>query len=210
MTPTPAGDLVAYAKLLSDRGLAHGRTGNLSVRTADGVLVTPTGAALGSLTEDGLAHVDGQGARLSGPPPTKELLLHLAVYRARPELRAVVHLHSHGAVAVSLLRETDPSDAIPPLTPYYVMRVGSLPVVPYFRPGDPAMAEAVGPLLTRSHCLLLAHHGTLAAGVTLADAAEAAEEIEATARLWLAVRSHDISTLTSDQIGALRPADPNR
>ncbi len=180
------------------------------MRTSNGVLVTPTGAALGSLTVGGLAHVDDRGARLSGPPPTKELLLHLAMYRARPELRAIVHLHSTCAVAVSLLRDTDPSDAIPPLTPYYVMRVGTLPVVPYFRPGDPAMAEAIGPLLARSRCLILAHHGTLAGGVTLAEAAEAAEEIEATARLWLTVRSHDISTLSRDQIGALRPTDSNR
>lgn len=210
MTHSPARELVGYAALLADRGLAHGRTGNLSVRTDDGVLVTPTGAALGALAEDGLSSTDHRGALLSGPPPTKELPLHLAVYRARPEVRAVVHLHSTCAVAVSLLRDTDPDDAIPPLTPYYVMRVGSLPVVPYLRPGDPALAEAAAGPLARSRCLLLAHHGTVAGGATLAEAAEAAEEIEAAARLWLAVRSHDIRVLTADDIAALRPADQKR
>lgn len=195
--------LVALGRSLFERGLTHGSTGNLSVRTADGFLMTPTGSSLGSLDPARLAVLDGNGVHVRGDPPTKEAALHLAMYRERPRDAAVVHLHSAHSVAVSVLEDTDPSDAMPPLTAYYAMRVGTLPVLPYFPPGDVALAAAVGRSAAAHHALLLANHGPVVSGATLGAAADVIEELEATARLWLLVRRERVRALTDDQVAEL-------
>ncbi len=195
--------LCALGRSLYDRGLTHGSTGNLSVRSGDRFLLTPTGSSLGSLDPARLAVVDASGRHVDGDAPTKEALLHLAMYRQRPDDGAVVHLHSLHSVAVSVLADVDPADVLPPLTAYYAMRVGTLPLLPYFAPGDAALADAVGVAATRHHAVLLANHGPVVSGRTLAAAADAIEELEATARLWLLLRGEHVRTLTADQVADL-------
>lgn len=187
------------------RGLTHGSTGNLSVRLADGgYLMTPTGSSLGELDPARLARLDAQGRHLAGDPPTKESFLHRAMYDERPGSTAVVHLHATYSTAVSVLADVNPDDALPPLTAYYVMRVGSLPLVPYYPPGDLALADAVRRLASRHHAVLLANHGPVVAGSTLAAAADAIEELEATARLHLTLHGRACRCLTPEQVAALR------
>ena len=195
--------LCALGRSLYDRGLTHGSTGNLSVRSGDRFLLTPTGSSLGSLDPARLAVVDASGRHVDGDAPTKEALLHLAMYRQRPADGAVVHLHSLHSVAVSVLADVDPADVLPPLTAYYAMRDGTLPLLPYFAPGDAALADAVGVAATRHHAVLLANHGPVVSGRTLAAAADAIEELEATARLWLLLRGERVRALTADQVADL-------
>lgn len=186
------------------RGLSPGTSGNISARTGGGFLMTPTGSSLGSLDAARLSLLDADGRHVDGDPPTKESFLHLAVYEERPEAQAIVHLHSTHAVAVSCLEGIDAEDAMPPLTPYYVMRVGRLPLVPYAAPGDRSLAEAVREGARKSHALLLANHGPMVAGPSLDAAASAAEEIEETAKLVLLLGGRDARRLTADEVDALR------
>jgi ribulose-5-phosphate 4-epimerase/fuculose-1-phosphate aldolase len=196
MTDAAARDaLCRLGRSLFERGLTHGSTGNLSIRTGTGFLMTPTGSSLGALDPARLAALDAAGVHVRGDPPTKEALLHLAMYRERPRDRAVVHLHSTHSVAVSVLADVDPANALPPLTAYYAMRIGTLPLVPYFAPGDAALADAVAGFATRHHALLLANHGPVVSGVSLDAAADAIEELEATAKLWLLVRGDKVRLL---------------
>ena len=195
--------LVVLGRSLFERGLTHGSTGNLSLRTADGFVMTPTGCSLGTLDPARLSILDANGVHLRGDPPTKEAALHLAMYRERPRDHAVVHLHSTHSVAVSVLEDTDAADALPPLTAYYAMRVGTLPMLPYFPPGDGSLAVAVGRAAVRHHALLLANHGPVVSGTTLAAAADAIEELEATARLWLLVRRDRVRSLTESEVAEL-------
>ncbi|GGY98120.1 3-oxo-tetronate 4-phosphate decarboxylase [Streptomyces poonensis] len=201
--------IVRTARSLFGRGLTHGSTGNLSVRLADGsLLLTPTGAGLGTVMETELSRTDLTGRHLDGPRPTKEAFLHAAFYRARPTAHAVVHLHSPHAAAVSCLGGLDPANVLPPLTAYYAMRVGTLPLLPYHAPGD----SGLGPLAERTarthHAVLLANHGPVTAGATLEQAADAIEELEETARLHLLLRGHTTRPLTPEQAAALAPALP--
>lgn len=200
--------LVALARSLFDRGLTHGRTGNLSLRTSDGFLATPTGSCLGTLDPARLSVLDASGAHVGGDAPTKEAALHLAMYRERARDNAVVHLHSAHSVAVSVLAETDAEDALPPLTAYYAMRIGRLPMLPYFPPGDAALADAVARIATRHHAILLANHGPIVSGTSLDAAADAIEELEATARLWLLVRHEKTRPLTRADVDALERRFP--
>lgn len=195
--------LVALGRSLFERGLTHGSTGNLSLRVADGFLMTPTGSSLGALDPAQLAVLDASGRHVGGAPPTKEAALHLAMYRERPGDAAVVHLHSTHSVAVSVLADVDPADVLPPLTAYYAMRVGRLPMLPYYAPGDADLAAAVGRAATKHHALLLANHGPVVSGTSLAAAADAIEELEATARLWLSVRHERLRPLTPDAVADL-------
>ncbi|MEV0831090.1 3-oxo-tetronate 4-phosphate decarboxylase [Nonomuraea rubra] len=183
------------------RRLTHGRTGNVSARTGDGFLITPTGGSLGAVGE--LALVGLTGEHLDGPRPSKEAFLHAALYRARPDAGAVVHLHSTHAVAVSCHDGLDPDDVLPPLTAYYVMRVGRLPLLPYHAPGDPALGPIAERAARTAHALLLANHGPIVAGADLAAAADAVEELEETARLWLLLRDRPTRPLTPDQVRSL-------
>jgi ribulose-5-phosphate 4-epimerase/fuculose-1-phosphate aldolase len=186
---------------LFERGLTPGSSGNISVRLADGgYLTTPTNASLGFLDPARLSRLDAQGHHISGDPPTKEIPLHLALYDTRADDRAIVHLHSTNCVAVSMLPGLDPDDVLPPLTAYYLMRVGRTALIPYFRPGDPAVADAIRALAGRHSALLLANHGPVVAGRDLDSAVNAMEELEETAKLFLLVRAMNPRLLSADQI----------
>jgi len=191
-----------------ERGLTHGSTGNISVRCGDGWLLTPTGTSLGSLDPARLSRVDAQGSLTSGDAPTKERLLHLALYAERPRVSAVVHLHSTHSVALSLLVGLNPDDLLPPLTAYYVMRIGALPLVPYFAPGDAKLADAVRVVARKHHAMLLANHGPVVGGTSLSAASDAIEELEATARLYLLVRGSSTRLLSADEVAQLRRNNP--
>jgi ribulose-5-phosphate 4-epimerase/fuculose-1-phosphate aldolase len=186
------------------RGLTFGSSGNISQRVDDGWLMTPTNASLGELDPARLSRIGFDGKLLSGDAPTKESFLHRVMYQERPDAGAVVHLHSTHSVAVSCLADVDPADVLPPITAYYVMRVGQLPLVPYFPPGDLGLAEAVRPLAGKHHAVLLANHGPVVAGTSLSAAAGAIEELEETARLFLLLHGHRLRLLTPDQVQALR------
>lgn len=187
------------------RGLTFGSTGNISLRLPDGgYLMTPTNASLGDLDPAKLSRFDATGRFLDGDPATKEAFLHFSMYHARADAGAVVHLHSTHSVAVSLLADIDPADALPPLTAYFVMRVGRLPLVPYFPPGDEALAKAVGALAGKHHAVLLANHGPVVAGSSLANAQYATEELEETAKLFLMLRAQPIRPLSAEQVDDLR------
>lgn len=190
---------------LFNRGLTFGSAGNISVRLEDGgFLMTPTNLSLGSLDPAQISKLDAEGALVSGEPPTKETFLHRAMYEERPDARAVVHLHSTHSVAVSCLAEIDPANVLPPITAYYVMRVGRLPLVPYHPPGDRTLAEAVRKLAGKHHAVLLANHGPVVAGTSLDAAANAIEELEETAKLFLLLRGSKLRLLTDEQVAALR------
>lgn len=191
------------ARSLFERGYTHGSTGNLSMRIDGGTLMTPTGSTLGSLDPARLSRLDAEGRHIDGDAPTKEQFLHRAVYDRRATDTAVIHLHSTHSTAVSILADVNPDDVLPPLTAYYVMRVGSLPLVPYFAPGDLALADAVRDKAGGHRAVLLANHGPVVAGTSLSAACDAIEELEATARLYLMLRGAPIRTLTDDQVRTL-------
>jgi ribulose-5-phosphate 4-epimerase/fuculose-1-phosphate aldolase len=200
-----ADDIVALGASFFTRGLTFGRTGNLSAVDADGtILMTPTGVALDKLEPNSLSRLSIEGRHLAGPKPTKEAFLHLAVYRARPRDKAVVHTHSTYSVAVSCLRDVDRADALPPLTAYYAMRVGSLPLLPYHAPGDETLGAVAELAAARHHALLLANHGPIVAGADLAAAADALEEIEETAKLSLLLRGQAVAPVPRDEVRRLK------
>lgn len=195
--------IVNAGRSLFDRGLSHGTSGNISARIPGGFLMTPTGASLAELDPGQLSFLDANGEFLHGPRPTKEAPLHLALYRERPKAGAVVHLHASYSTAVSCLEGIDHANALPPLTAYYVMRVGTLPLVGFFPPGDPGMAAAVGETAKDAHAMLLANHGPVVAGRDLADAMATIEELEATAKLHFILDGHKTRPLDADQVAAL-------
>lgn len=197
-------EIVETGRSLFARGLSPGTSGNLSVRTDDGFLMTPTNSSLGTLDPDQLSVLDTSGNHLAGHVPTKEAWLHLAMYAERPEARAIVHLHSTYSVAVACLDGVNEEDVLPPLTPYYVLRVGKLPLVPYGRPGDDSLAATVRERARTNAALLLANHGPIVAAPTLAQAAAAAEEIEETAKLVLLTHGLKTRLLTDEQLDELR------
>jgi 3-dehydro-4-phosphotetronate decarboxylase len=196
--------MVQLAASMYARGLTFGASGNLSVKIDGGWLMTPTGSSLGSLDPSRLSLLDDAGNLISGDPPTKESVLHMAVYGERPNTGAVVHLHSTHSVAVSCLADIDPEDVLPPITAYYVMKVGKLPLLPYFAPGAPELADAVRIAASKHHAVLLANHGPVVAGKSLTDAVYATEELEETARLFLLLRGNETRFLTPAQVAALR------
>jgi len=190
-----------YGRSLFDRGLTPGSSGNISVRTNDGGwLVTPTNASLGLLDPARLSRLDGAGRLLEGDAPTKEIPLHSALYETRRSAGAIVHLHSTHAVAITLLPDIDPKAPLPPMTPYFVMKCGCPALLPYFRPGDPAVADAIRGLAGRHSCVLLSNHGPVVAGDTLEAAVFAMEELEETAKLYLLLRGHNPRHLNAGQV----------
>ena len=194
---------------LFNRGLTHGSTGNISVSLPDGGwLMTPTGSSLGTLDPARLSKLDASGRLVDGDKPTKEAFLHTTMYRERPKAGAVVHLHSTHSVAVSCLDGIDPACCLPPITAYFVMRVGTLPLVPYYPPGDETLAEAVGRLAGKHHAVLLANHGPVVAGSNLAAAQDAIEELEETAKLFLMLRRESVRGLTREQVAELERRFP--
>ena len=200
--------IALIGKSLYDRGLAHGSAGNISVKLADGWLMTPTNSCLGRLDPARISRLDANGKLLSGDPPSKETFLHIAMYEERTSCGAVVHLHSVHAVAVSCLADVDPGDVFPPITAYAIMQVGKLALVPYFPPGDPTLADAVRKLAGRHHAVLLANHGPVVAGSTLDAAVNAIEELEQTARLVLLLHGQSVRPLTTEQVAELNRRFP--
>jgi 3-dehydro-4-phosphotetronate decarboxylase len=197
-------EICRLARSLFERGLTPGSSGNISVRLDDGGwLVTPTNASLGSLDPARLSRLGPDGRLASGDAPTKEVPLHTALYQTRGEARAVVHLHSTHSVAVSMLPEIDPHAALPPMTAYYLMKCGATALVPYFRPGDPAVADAIRGLAGKYSSVLLANHGPVVSGETLEAAVFAIEELEETAKLYLLLRGLNPRYLTPGQIADL-------
>jgi ribulose-5-phosphate 4-epimerase/fuculose-1-phosphate aldolase len=206
MTDTALRDQICRTGAsLFARGLTFGSTGNISVRLSDGgFLMTPTNASLGDLDPAKLSLLDAKGNLISGDKPTKEAFLHRAMYGQRDGANAVVHLHSTHSVAVSCLHGIDQHDCLPPLTAYYVMRVGRLPLVPYYPPGDETLARAVEKLAGDHHAVLLSNHGPVVAGTSLENATYATEELEETAKLFLMLRDEAIRPLTPEQVDDLR------
>jgi ribulose-5-phosphate 4-epimerase/fuculose-1-phosphate aldolase len=196
-------EICAIGTSIFARGLTAGSSGNISVTTENGWLMTPTGSSLGRLDPGRLSKLGPDGTLISGDPPTKESFLHRVMYDERRTTGAVVHLHSTHSVAVSCLAEIDPDNVLPPITAYYVMRVGRLPLVPYFRPGDLALAEAVRGFAGKHHAVLLANHGPVVAGSNLDAAVNAIEELEETAKLYLLLRGAKTRFLTPAQIREL-------
>jgi ribulose-5-phosphate 4-epimerase/fuculose-1-phosphate aldolase len=201
-------EICEIAKSIFDRGLTHGSTGNISARCEDGWLLTPTGSNLGRLDPARLSKLDWTGRLISGDAPSKENFLHLAMYQERSRNQAVIHLHSTHSVAVSVLEDVNPADVLPPITAYYVMRIGGLPLVPYYAPGDMKLADAVRGFAGKHHAMLLANHGPVVAGSSLSAASDAVEELEATAKLYLLLRGQRIRTLTDAQVAELRARYP--
>ena len=201
--------LVDRGKSLYDRRYAHGSSGNLSVRVDDGILITPTGSCLGRLAPERISKVAADGRHVAGDAPSKESFLHLAMYAERPDAKAIVHLHCTCAVAVSCLVHEDARNVLPPLTAYYVMRVGKLPLIPYFRPGDKALAEAVRKEAKEHRAVLLANHGPVVAGKSLDEAVDNAEELEATAQLTLMLEGRRTAPLDAAKIAELERAFPS-
>jgi 3-dehydro-4-phosphotetronate decarboxylase len=212
MNPTETKTREAICRLgasIFGRGLTPGSSGNISARIDNGWLMTPTNVSLGDLDPATLSKLDDQGRLLSGHKETKESFLHLAVYDVRANAGAIVHLHSTHSVAVSCLADVNPEDVLPPITAYYIMKIGTLPLIPYYRPGDKKLAEAVRAAAHRHHAVLLANHGPVVAGSSLSAAAAAVEELEETARLHLLLQGHATRLLTPEQIAELREAFPS-
>lgn len=193
-----------YGRSLFERGLTPGSSGNISIRLDDGGwLVTPTNASLGFLDPARISRLDASGRLTSGDAPTKEIPLHSALYETRGSARAIVHLHCSHCVALSMLPEVDPRNALPPMTPYYVMRCGATALLPYYRPGDAAVADAIRGLAGKYACVLLSNHGPVVAGDTLEAAVFATEELEETAKLYLMLRGMNPRGLTTEQVADL-------
>lgn len=201
-------DLVTWGRSIFQRGLTSGSSGNVSVRIADGFLVTPTNSCLGFLDPARISKLDRQWRHLSGDAPTKEIPLHRAYHEARPGVGAVVHLHSTYATLRSCLAGVDPEDAIPPITPYVVMRVGRVPIVPYTRPGSDDVAPLITARAPGHAALLLANHGPVVAGASLEAALFALEELEETAKLLALAAGQEVRLLDANQIAELKSGAP--
>jgi ribulose-5-phosphate 4-epimerase/fuculose-1-phosphate aldolase len=196
--------IVMFATSIYDRGLTNGSTGNISARLSDGtLLVTPTGSSMGFLDPARISHIGADGRLIAGDAPTKEMPLHAAFYDTRAKTGAVVHLHSTHATALSLLDDTDPDNVLPPLTPYAIMRMGKVKLLPFFMPGDPAMGTAIRGLAGKRSAVLLANHGPVVAGATLEAAVFAMEELEENAKLALLTRGLPRRMLTETEIGKI-------
>ncbi|SFP16310.1 3-oxo-tetronate 4-phosphate decarboxylase [Tranquillimonas alkanivorans] len=194
-------DICWQAASIFNRGMTGGASGNISVRTEDGgLLVTPTGSSFGRLDPARLSRFDAAGNHIGGDKPTKEMPLHAAFYETRRSAGAVVHLHSTHSVALSMLPETDPDNMLPPLTAYSIMRLGKVKLLPYFRPGDPAMGDAVRGLAGKRSAVVLANHGPVVASKDLEAAVYAMEELEETAKLAILLRGANAVHLTHEQI----------
>jgi len=202
-------EICYFGKSLFDRGLTPGSSGNISARVDGGWLMTPTNSCLGRLDPATLSKVDDRGNSISGDKPTKEAFLHLSMYAERPAASAIVHLHSTHSVAVSVLADTDPDDPIPPITAYYVMKIGKLALLPYYPPGDLSLANAVKEVAGRHHAVLLANHGPVVAGKDLETAVYATEELEETAKLYLMLRGEKLKILSVEQVGELHRKYPS-
>ena len=196
--------IARLSRSLYERGLTAGSSGNISVRLSDGWLLTPTNSCLGELDPARISKLDWQGTVLAGDPPSKEAFLHRSMYEVRPQAGAIVHLHSTHSAAVSCLCGLDPANCIPPLTPYFVMKIGRLPLVPYHRPGDKALGDVIKTLAPRHSAVLLANHGPVVSGADLEGAVYASEELEETAKIFLLLQNAKTNCLNAEQIEELK------
>ncbi len=193
--------MVELAKSLFDRGYTVGGAGNLSVKLDDNrVLVTPTGSSLGRLEVNRLSVLDMKGNLIEGDKPSKESVFHLALYQANPQCKAIVHLHSTYLTALSCLEGIDTTNAMRAFTPYYVMRVGQLPVIPYYKPGDINIARELSERALQAKAFLLANHGVVVTGHSLVDAVDNMEELEETAKLYFILQGKNIRYLSESEV----------
>lgn len=193
--------MVQLGRSFYERGYTVGGAGNLSVRLDENrVLVTPTGSSLGRLKAERLSVLDMDGNVLEGDKPSKESVFHIAMYKKNPECKAIVHLHSTYLTALSCLDGLDPSNAMRAFTPYYVMRVGKLQVIPYYRPGSPEIARELSERALTAKAFLLANHGVVVTGFDLLDAADNTEELEETAKLFFTLQGQKIRYLTDEEV----------
>ncbi|KQZ50198.1 MULTISPECIES: 3-oxo-tetronate 4-phosphate decarboxylase [unclassified Ensifer] len=197
-------EIARLSKSLFDRGFSVGSAGNISAAVEDGILMTPTNSCLGFLDPARISKLDRSGRHISGDKPSKEVFLHRAFYETRPQTGAVVHLHSTFATALSCLADTDPDDCIPPLTPYVVMRVGQVRLLPYVKPGDESMGDMIAELGGRYAAVLLANHGPVVTGKDIASAVYAAEELEETAKLLVLLRDAPKRMLSPENVSELK------
>jgi ribulose-5-phosphate 4-epimerase/fuculose-1-phosphate aldolase len=197
--------IIDAARSIFDRGLTHGRTGNISARSGDSILVTPTGSSLGTVLAEELSIIDRNGKHVGGAKPSKEAFLHAAVLRARPQDSAVIHTHSTYSAAVSCLNHTNTDNVIPPLTAYFAMRVGQLPLLPYHAPGDAGLEQLAENTARQHLAMLLSNHGPIVAAKDVPTALDALEELEETAKLFLLLQGHQTRPLTTQQASALAP-----
>jgi len=205
MTETKLRETICLlAKSMFDRGLTGGSTGNISARTEDGgLLVSPTGTSFGRLDPARLSRFDADGNFVSGDQPTKEMPLHSAFYDTRSTAGAVVHLHSCHSVALSMMPDVDPHNFLPPMTPYSIMKLGKVTLLPFFMPGDPAMGDAVRGLAGKRSAVMLVNHGPVVAGKDIEAACNAIEELEDTAKLAIMMRGYRAKMLTPEQVNAV-------
>jgi len=197
--------MVELARSMFERGYATGGSGNLSLKLPNGhLLATPTGSSLGRLVAEELSVIDANGEHISGKKPSKEVAFHLAIYRNNLQCNAIVHLHSTYLTALSCLEGLDLNNAIRPFTPYFVMRIGKLPVIPYLRPGEPKIAEELAKLASEHRAFLLANHGPVVTGSDFLDAVDSAEELEETAKLAFLLKDKAIRYLTDEEVNDLQ------
>ena len=196
--------IARLSRSLYDRGLTAGSSGNVSVCLDDGWLLTPTNSCLGDLDPARISKLDRDGKLLAGDPPSKEAFLHRSMYEVRPQAGAIVHLHSTHSAAVSCLCGLDPESCIPPLTPYFVMKIGRLPLVPYHRPGDMALGDLIRDLAGKHSAVLLSNHGPVVSGADLESAIYASEELEETAKIFLLLRNAPTRCLNEAQLEELK------
>lgn len=208
MTDAARAEICRVGASLYARGYVHASAGNISVRTDAGFLITPTDACLGTLDAARLADVNGQGEQVGGDRASKTLALHRAIYAAEPDARCVIHTHATHLVALTLAGVWKPDDILPPITPYFVMKVGHVPLIPYRRPGDPAVATEVAQRIARARerqapirAVMLERLGPVVWQRSPAEASAVLEELEETARLWLLAKP---APLTDAQIDELR------
>ena len=198
--------IARLSRSLYERGLTAGSSGNISVRLSEGWLLTPTNSCLGELDPARISKLDWDGTLLGGDPPSKEAFLHRSMYEVRPRAGAIVHLHSTHSAAVSCMCGLDPHSCIPPLTPYFVMKIGRLPLVPYHRPGDKALGDVIRGLAGKHSAVLLSNHGPVVSGADLEGAIYASEELEETAKIFLLLQNARTNCLNAEQIDELKTA----
>lgn len=195
-------EIARVGQSLYARGYTVGTAGNISARLPDGWLITPTDACLGTLDPARIAKVSTAGEWVSGDKPSKTLALHRAIYDNNPQMQAVVHTHSTSLVALTLAGVWHDSAVLPPITPYQVMKVGRIPLIPYCRPGDPQVARQVNLLAASVRGVLLERLGPVLWHESVSQAAYALEELEETARLWLMAKDkpEPLSTAALDEL----------
>jgi ribulose-5-phosphate 4-epimerase/fuculose-1-phosphate aldolase len=202
MTETPK-ELVRWAHRLASLGLSPGSSGNVSARFGDRILISSTGSFLGTLETNELSVLDLNGTHLDGPGPSKEVPLHLAFYRRSTDIRAVVHLHAPHSVVRASMRPWSEASALPPISPYLVMQVGQVPLVRYHAPGSAELAAEITALTVRCNAVLLANHGLVCSGKSIAEACQRSLEVEESARILNIAGTLPLQIIGREQVAEL-------